>query len=104
MPGGDDASGRLERMVWPGQFPVAQHPAHRCRPEVKTRTDKDLRDLHLAEGRAEDPEASHEVADEVGEFVDRLGQTDKRVWPSLVETRHPGGDTKHAQPLQESQR
>ncbi len=90
--GGDGARGRLKTRAGFRRSCLPQHSAHRRRGEVETRAGEDLGDLDLAQGGAENFEAPHEVADEVGELVHRFGQTDESSRSFLVETPHPGGD------------
>src|SRR5713101_8287592 len=59
---------------------------------METRAGQNLGNLDLAQGRAEDPETLHEVADELRELVHRLGQADERIRPLLIETPHPRSD------------
>ena len=83
--GGDSARRRLEsraRLRWRS---LPQHSTHRRGSEVETGAGVDLCDLDLPQGRAENLEASHEVADEVGKLVHRLRQTDEGLRPDLVE-------------------
>jgi len=49
-------------------------------------------DLHLAQGWTEPLELLHDVADEVRELVDRLGELDQRGNAGLVDAFEPGGD------------
>lgn len=71
---------------------LSQHPAHRRRREVKTRTRQYLGDLHSPHSGTEELQPPHDVANEFGEPVHRLGETDESIGSLLVEARRPGGD------------
>ena len=89
LPGGHDTSGRLRSMAKLGLSHIVQHPPHRGCSEMETRPGKDLGDLDLPQSGAEDPETSHEIAEEVGELVHQIGQADERIRAFLVEAHRP---------------
>lgn len=70
-----------------------QHPADRGRAEVQTRTGQNPGDLDSPHSGAKDLEPSYDVADELGEPVHRVGETDKRVGTVFIETGRPGRDS-----------
>lgn len=92
LPGGDDARRWLQGPAGFRGSRRAQHPADGRRAEVQTRTCENPGDPDSPHGGAEDLQPPPEVADEVGEPVHRLGETDESVGPLFIEAAHPRGN------------
>ena len=72
--------------------PLLQHAPDGGGAQVQTGPTEHVGDASLAHGRAEHLEPPHEVSDEIGVLVDRLGRLDESVRSFLTEASHPGGD------------
>ncbi len=60
----------------------------RC-AQVKSRAAKSVRDSHLPHGRTKGFKAPHDIADKVGEFVDRLRKLQEGIRSFFIESPHP---------------
>ncbi len=60
----------------------------RC-TQMKSRPAKGFSDPHLPHGRTKGFKAPHEIADKVGELVDRLRELQEGIRSFFIDTPHP---------------
>ena len=87
--GRDNLNGGLSVPIGARSVIFLEDPSHSRCAEVQPRAAKGVSDSHLPHRRTKGFESLDEIADKVGKFVDRLGQSQECVWSFFINSPHP---------------